>query len=181
VENQGEVRFTTAAHCWDAVVEKRVYHGDNSVGIINEIIGEDVALVESSVPFSNNLLDVETRAKELCPASKFRFGDWFVLDSVFTGRQLLKCFGMRAEKRPAHKNWPGPEAERNYVVLEEGVFSVPAREIDKEPNVRGGVCGTPIIFAGTDVVDELTIQKGIVGGFMCYTDNVIPMGGRMHM
>jgi len=124
------------------------------VGIINEIIGEDVALVESSVPFSNNLLDVGTRAKELCPASQFRFGDWFVIDAAFTGRQLLKCFGMRAGKRRAHTNGPGPKAERNYIVLEQGIFSVQAREMDREPNVRDGVCGTPIIFAGTDVVDE---------------------------
>ena len=58
-----------------------VYHGDNLVGIL----GEDLALVERSVPFSSKLLDLETSAKELCPAGQFGFGDWFVLDSAFTG------------------------------------------------------------------------------------------------
>ena len=55
-----------------------VYHGDNLVGIL----GEDLALVERSVPFSSKLLDLETSAKELCPAGQFGFGDWFVLDSA---------------------------------------------------------------------------------------------------
>jgi len=47
--------------------------------------------------------------------------------------------------------------------------------IERNPIVRDGVCGSPRIYAGNGKDKEAVIlEKGIVGGFMCYSDCAIP-------
>jgi len=89
----------------------------------------------------------------------------------------MRYFGLKAGKRRAPANWSGPEGDFEYVVLKQGVLSVQEKKIckaDNVPVIREGVCGTPIIFAGKlPQGEDNIISKGMVGGFMFYTDNVI--------
>jgi hypothetical protein len=174
VNKGSEVRFTTAKHCWDAVDDKVVYHGDRAVGRIQEVYGDDIALVQIPFAFSNDLLDVSTTAKTLQKAEDFTEGDLFVIDSAFTGRQMLEMFGVRAGLRRAPKGWRGPKEDHRYVVLEQGVCSIETPVMTSSPMVREAVCGTPLIYIGRDERgDEGILARGIVGGFMLYCANVI--------
>jgi len=83
-------------------------------------------------------------------------------------------FGVGAGKRRSKIGRSGPKEEHNYVALEQGVFSVETPIIDQSPMIQEGVCGTPIIYVGKKIQEEKeNLAKGIVGGFMCYTDNFI--------
>ena len=96
---EGKKRFTCAAHGWDKVVEKDVYHAGTNVGVITEALGEDIGLAETSVSFSNTLLDVNTTAQRLLHSSLLKFGQFLVIDSAFTSRQRVRCFGVRTGLR----------------------------------------------------------------------------------
>jgi hypothetical protein len=177
-----ERRFTTARHCWDAVGDKVVYHADRAVGRIEETLGDDIALVQSPFSFSNGVLDLNATAQTLKRADEFVEGDYFVLDSAFTGRQRLMLFGVRAGKHRAGPQWKGPKEEYDYVVLEQGVYSVETPIMESPPMIREGVCGTPIIHAGRKIGEEVEyVAQGVVGGFMLYCDNVIPTSPKAKM
>jgi hypothetical protein len=56
--------------------------------------------------------------------------------------------------------------------------------IDSNPIVRDVVCGTPLIYAGKTLRQEKeAVEKGLGGGggFLCYTNNVIPTASKTRM
>jgi hypothetical protein len=163
-------RITASRHCWDAVDDKIAVHGDVEVGKLKETYGDDIVLVEATQPFSNKLLEVDAEAQRFIHSDLLEFGDFLVMDSAFTGKQKLRFWGVRAGRRRPSMGWQGPVADYDYVVVEQGVCSVDQPVIDKSPIVRRGVCGTPLILAGRDFIDETLLSNGLVGGFMCYTD-----------
>ena len=73
----------------------------------------------------------------------FVSGDYFVMDSAFTGKQRLKLFGVRAGKKHVGQDWDGPKPESDNVTLEQRVFSVETPIMHDSPVIRDGVCGTP--------------------------------------
>jgi len=173
VEKDGSRRFTVAKHGWDKVDNKDVYHCGRKIGDLKETLGDDIGLVESDERFSNEFLDIDTKAKEFLRAQDIKYGDVFVLDSAFTGRQTLRFFGLRAGFKRPPPNVPievAPKHSTKYVVIKQGVFSVDEPMINKPPMIRDGVCGTPLVYAGNLVEDPEAIARGLVGGFMCYTD-----------
>ena len=182
VKRGNDIRFTTSMHCWDTESNKIVYHAGQEVGIINEKLGDDIALVNSQVPFSNEFLELEGKAKMLMKAEDIEWGSFFYIDSAFTGKQKLFFIGVRAGKRRGGKNWMGPKEEHEYVVVEQGVFSVHSPIIETSPMIRDGVCGSPLIYAGNVEDQEAEIlEKGMVAGFMCYTDCIIPTLPKLRM
>ena len=89
---KGEVeRFTVEFHGWDSVTEKDVYHGGVKVGRIDETVSEDIGLVESFYPFSNELLDIDATAKQLLYSTLIKYGGYIMIDSAFTSRQTMRC------------------------------------------------------------------------------------------
>jgi hypothetical protein len=174
VKRDNDIRFTTSMHCWDTEVNKIVHHAGQEVGIINEKLGDDIALVNSQVPFSNDFLNLEGKAKMLMKAEDVQWGSFFYIDSAFTGKQKLIFIGKRVGKKDG-KNWMGPKKNHAYVVVKQGVFSVHSPIIEKSPMIRDGVCGSPLIYAGNEADQKAQIlEKGMVAGFMCHTDCIIP-------
>ena len=178
IGKDGEQRFTTAAHVWKAVDAKPVYHAGQPIGWVEgETIGEDIALVKSPFKFSNDFLDIATSAKELGESNRFQAGDLFWIDSACTGRQELCLHGVRAGKSHSPKDWRGPTADYDYIIFQQGVCSVKESKITKSPMIREGVCGTPLVWAGRrkrNQERESKLDEGVIGGFMLYTDVVIP-------
>ena len=170
---QDQVRFTCAKHGWDnPSLDNVVYHGNHNVGTITETYGEDIGLVMTQYPFSNEFLDLNIRAKRLLHSSLIRFGEFAIIDSAYTSRQRMRLFGVRTGKKRVSANYPGPRAPYEYVTVEQGIFSVQAAVINREPRIRDGVCGTPIIHQGMTRTDQLALERGEVLGFMHYTDVV---------
>lgn len=66
------------------MIEKDVYHAGTKVGVITELSHEDIGLVETSVPFNKTLLNINTTAQRSLYSSLLKFGQYFVVDSVFT-------------------------------------------------------------------------------------------------
>ena len=160
-------RFTCALHGWDKVVEKDVYHAGAKVGMITEAFGEDIGLVKTSAPFSNTLLDVDTAAKRLLHSSLLKFGQDLIIDSAFTSRQRVRCFGIRAGLRNPP---PGPTSRTRYAVVNQGLCAVRSPVINSEPQLRLGMCGTPLVLSGEFLADESYLRHGHVAGFMLWTD-----------
>lgn len=170
---QGQVRFTCAKHGWDKPsIDNLVHHGNHNVGTITETYGEDIGLVTTQYSFSNEFLDLNIRAKRLLHSSLIPFGEFVVIDSAYTSRQRMRLFGVRTGKKRVPPNYIGPRAPYEYVVVEQGIFSVQAAVINREPRIRDGVCGTPIIHQGMTLTDQSALQRGEVVGFMHYTDVV---------
>lgn len=168
---RGEVsRFTVAAHTWDAVQDKDVYHGGVRVGRVEKTISEDVGMVESAFPFTNEFLDIRASAQKLYHSSLLRYGDWIVLDSAFTSKQKMRCLGIRTGKKRQMANSIRPREDYSYVTTDQGIFSVTAPVINSQLQIREGVCGTPLLVAGKFKSDESLLKEGLVAGFMLYTD-----------
>ena len=173
VSRQDQVRFTCAKHRWDKpAVDNAVYHGSTKVGKITETCGEDIGLVTTECPFSNQLLDVDVHAKRLLHSSLIPFGQFVVIDSAYTSRQRMRLFGLRTGKKRPPPNHTGPLAQFNYVAVDQGIFSVQAAVINREPRIRDGVCGTPILHQGVTITDQSALGRGEVVGFMHYMDVV---------
>ena len=160
-------RFTCAGHGWDEVVEKGVYHAGTKVGVITEALGEDIGLVETFLSFNNTLLDINTTAHRLLNSSLLKFGQYLVIDSAFTSRQRLRCFGIRTGLRQPP---PGPSPSVRYAVVHQGIFAVRSPVIKCEPKLRLGMCGTPLVLSGEYLEDESCLRHGHIAGFMLWTD-----------
>jgi len=99
-------RSTTSLHCWNAVEDKLAMHGDVEVGTLKESYGDDISLVGTTQPFSNKLLDIDTKVQQFIHSDLLKFGHFFVMDKspgvrrVFVelhsywrvGTQLMKLF-----------------------------------------------------------------------------------------
>jgi len=170
---KGDVEcFTVALHGWDAVTEKDVYHGGNKVGTIRASISKDIGLVETSHSFSNTFLDVDATAQRLFHSTLLRYGDYVIMDSAFTSRQHMRLLGVRSGKKRTPPGYVGPASDCDYVAIDQGIYSVRAPIINTEPQVREGVCGTPVLLAGKHKEDLSILKDGCVVGFMIWTDIV---------
>jgi hypothetical protein len=168
---RGEVfRFTVAAHTWDAAQDKDVYHGGVCVGRVEKTVSEDVGMVDSAFPFTNELLDIKASAQKLYHSSLLRYGDWIVLDSAFTSKQKMRCLGIRTGKKRLKAGSIRLREDYSYVNTDQGIFSVTPPVINSQPQIREGVCGTPLLVAGKFESDESLLKEGLVVGFMLYTD-----------
>jgi hypothetical protein len=88
--------FTTAKYCWETEIEKVVYHADKKVGTIQELLGDDIALVKSKVKFSNAFLDIDSTAKSfLRPQDRSHLWLLSVGDmlTAIVARDTIKPFG----------------------------------------------------------------------------------------
>src|ERR1700724_4414960 len=70
-------RLTVASHTWDGADEgnRIVYHGAHAVGRVTEVLGEDIGLVELTIPFNNTFLSYEARAKQLIDSDHITMDD----------------------------------------------------------------------------------------------------------
>ena len=170
---EGQVRFTCAKYGWDKPsIDNAVYHGNHAVGTITETYGENTGLVTTQYSFSNEFLDLNIRAKHLLHSSLIPFGEFAVINSVYTSRQRMRLFGIRTSKKRVSPNYIGLWAPYEHVVLEQGIFSVQAAIINREPRIRDDVCGTPIVRHGMTLTDQSALERGEVLGFIHYTDVV---------
>ena len=139
VKRGNDIRFTMSMHCWDTESNKIVYHVGQEVGIINEKLGDDIALINNQMPFSNEFLELEGKAKMLMEAKDIEWGNFFYIDSTFIGKQKLFFIDVRAGKRRGSKNWMDPKEEHIYVVIEQGVFSIDSSIIETNPMIRDDI------------------------------------------
>jgi hypothetical protein len=110
VRRRDEVRFTCAKQSWDKVEDKAVCHAGRRVGTVTELLGEDIGLVSTNSPFSNQLLDFDARAKHLLHSSLLPFGEFaVVIDSADTSKQHMRLFGLRVGNR-RRSMWDGKES-----------------------------------------------------------------------
>jgi hypothetical protein len=172
VYRRDEVRITCAKHGWDGVEDKKVYHAGQCVGTITDCLLEDIGLFTSTVPFLNHLLDINVTAKRLRHSSLISYGQWVVIDSAYTSKQRMRVFGLRVGKKRPPPGYDGPSGEYEYVQVDQVIFSVRADVINREPKIRDGVCGTPILLQGRTLVDQSDLHRGEVVGFMHYTNVV---------
>jgi hypothetical protein len=177
VQKDGECRLTVAAHTWDSVKEKMVYHGGKLVGTIEQVIGEDIGLVPMTVPVSNIFLDNDIMARRLIPTGSVSSDDYVVADSCFTGVQNLKCAGVRYGKR--RQTGPGPSANQSYVILEQGIYQSSTPIVPQPPVIRLGMCGTPLHRVGNRI-DETVQACGDILGFFLWLDVTTYAGPRLY-
>jgi len=174
------MRVTVAAHGWDAVEDKVVYHpmrtGHNIATVVDRI-GEDVGMVDCSCPYTNDLPELQSKAKSLYHSSRLRYNQFVVIDSCFTGVQTLRVLGVRtgAGRRPpvtdAGDPVPGPLQDIQYIKVEQGIYGVNSTVIPRERRIREGVCCTPLIVGGTNKREMARILgDGMVAGFMLWND-----------
>jgi len=180
VQKNGVNRITVAAHGWDEVEEKIVYHptrNGHKVGTVVEQIGEDIGLMSFCCNYSNELPDAGITAKSLFPSTQLQYNQYVMIDSCFTGIQTLKVLGVRtgADRRiPTGEGAgiaAGPLNDHHYIKIAQGIYGVNAAVIPREPQIREGMCGTPLIVAGKNKREMAEVIKdGKVAGFMLWND-----------
>ena len=180
VQKDDVVRVTVAEHGWDAVQDNVVYHPTRSghnIGTIVDKIGEDIGLVACTYPYTNELPELQTKAKSLLHSSQLQYNQFVVIDSCFTGVQTLRVLGVRtgADRRvpvtDGQDPVPGPLKDYQYIKVEQGIYGVNSAIIPTDPRIREGVCGTPLIVGGKSK-REMTrvLGDGMVAGFMLWND-----------
>jgi hypothetical protein len=177
VEKNGECHLTVAAHTWDAVEDKIVYHGGKIVGTMEQVIGEDIGLVPVTVRMSNKFLENDIPARRLIRTGEANSEDYVMVDSCFTGAQKLKCAGARYGKR--RLIGPGPSANHQYIILEQGIYQSSTPIVPRPPVVRLGMCGTPLHRIGNRT--DATVQpSGDIVGFFLWVDVPTYAGPRLY-
>ena len=187
VEKNLETRLTVAFHCWDTeykAVPKTLGDGNHfsvsqaetTVGHVDERIGAtDIGLAKlnNDIVFHNRFLDIPTKAKVLVCTSDFEVNDEFFIDSFVTGRQRVRCQGIRIGiegEREVLKgdknNLPGTG---NFICLRQGVYSTGSPEIHRVPQIRAGVCGSALVRVKT-ARGKNVLQNGEICGFMHWSD-----------
>ena len=120
-----------------------VCHGSQIVGKLVDQIGENIGLVASDVLFENICFDGTVLGK-FEGSESLRCFELFMMDSFVTGRQILSSVGIRCGLR-RFSDEPGPSPDRDYVVVEQGIFATGANILKKPPFIREGTCGTPLV------------------------------------
>ena len=167
VKKNGDTRFTVALHTFDDNVDMPVYHGSQIVGKLVDQIGEDIGLVASDVLFENICFDGTVLGK-LQRSENLRCFDLFMMDAFVTGRQILSSVGIRCSlRRPSDESGP---SDRDYVVVEQGIFATGANILKKRPFIRGGTCGTPLVRIAPPGHVRNYDGVGDVLGFMLWND-----------
>lgn len=163
-------RLTVASHTWDRVDEENriVYHGAHAVGRVTEVLGEDIGLVELTVPFNNTFLSYDVRAKRLIHSDHITMDDRICVDSCYTGPQTLQCHGSRIGKRK--RRGPGPSGDYIYVILEQGIYATNCTFILHTPYIREGMCGTPLLRVENSLDSSVRPERGEICGFFLWCD-----------
>jgi len=164
VAKDGEIRLTCPSHMFDNVSAKVGYHGDLVVGELDQTIGEDIGLLETVVPLSNQFLSVDCTAKHLVKTSDIADDDIVTVDSCFTGPQRMLFVGTRTGKRK--RRTTGPSHPNYYVILEQGIYTSSDPVIPKPPIVRMGMCGTPLLRIGNKRNDTVAVVGDVLGFFL---------------
>jgi hypothetical protein len=144
-------KVTCAKHGWDGVEDKKVYHAGQYTGTITASLGEDIGLFNPAVPFSNRFFNINITAKTLLHSSLIPFGQFVVIGSAYTSKQRMRLFGLRvSEKTRPSAGYIGSRQENEYVQpVDQSIFSGRADvKVNREPHIRDGVCGTPILHQG---------------------------------
>ena len=166
VSRNGQKRLTVAAHTWET--DNMVYHGNQRIGPVVDKIGEDIGLVDVTVPVSNTFLSSNATAKTLVDSTNVHWGDMMSIDTCYTGTQLLFSHGIRTGKK-RHRG-PGPDGDTVYIIVEQGIFATNAPYIPRPPQIRLGMCGTPLLRVGNALDDSSSIDDGEICGFFLWTD-----------
>jgi hypothetical protein len=136
------------------------------VGRMLNVIGEDIGLVDVVVPAHNKVLSVEIAPQRIIPSANLFMGDSMIVDNCYTGCQSLTCHGLRTGKK--RHTGAGPMGDTFYVVLEQGIFATNTPYIPRPPQIRTGMCGTPIIRV--ESLLDTDAEPGDVCGFFLWTD-----------
>jgi len=178
--SRGEERMTVAVHGWQAVDKKIVYHPTHrghNIGTILDVLGEDIGLTSITCDFSNVFSDLQVRAKSLFHSSQLQYNQFVAIDSCFTGVQTLRVLGVRTgiDRRETVTEGgnpiPGPSQDHRYVKIAEGIYGINSAIIPREPQIRDGVCGTPLVVAGRNKREMARVlTDGMVAGFMLWND-----------
>src|SRR5579859_6356957 len=86
VKKDDVVRVTVANHGWDAVEDKVVYHptrNGHNIGTIIDKLGEDIGMMACSCSYTNELPEVQTKAKRLLHSSELQYNQFVVIDFLF--------------------------------------------------------------------------------------------------
>ena len=97
VTRNGEKRMTVAAHTWNG--NDNVYHRKTNIGKMVSVVGEDIGLVDVTVPVHNKFLSTDVSAKRLIHSTGVYVGDKMLVDNCYTGSQILFCHGLRTGKK----------------------------------------------------------------------------------
>jgi hypothetical protein len=193
-------RLTVSYHCWEPLIQKnpdmfgspsacKVIQGDpgTEVGFVHERIkATDVALAKllPSIEFRNEFMEIDARPKRLLPLKQIRVADEFLIDSFVTGKQRLKCVGVRfplkrRENARSHPHRIGPEShlppdENIYIELRQGIYATNEPKILKQPKIREGVCGAVLVRCRQRsnplrTLDSV-LKDGEVAGFIHFAD-----------
>jgi hypothetical protein len=161
VAKDGDVRMTGALHGWDGSDDKTVYHGDKAIGVITASLGEDIALIETSYPFNNRLLDYDVIPQKLVPSGDVEDGDTLILDSCYTGVQQLYATGRRTGLQ--RRKGDGPRNDTSYIRINQGIYAMNSSIIRSPPQIREGACGTPLVRVGNKRKKAKYDDGGVVG------------------
>ena len=161
-------RLTVASHTWDGVDEERriVYHGTHAVGRLKEVLGEDIGLVETNVPFNNTFLSYDVHAKRFIHSDHITMDDRICVDSCYTGPQMLQCHGSRTGKRK--RRGSGPSGDCIYIIIEQGIYATNCTFIPHPPYIREGMCGTPLLRMENTLDSSVSPERGEICGFFLW-------------
>jgi hypothetical protein len=195
-------RLTVSYHCWESIIESKpeafgsldtefckVLQGEpgTKVGFVHERIeSTDIALAKllPSIEFRNEFMEMQARASRLLPSGEISLGDEFLVDSFVTGKQRLRCVGMRylfvrkANSR-SHPRLVGPDDllprdESLYVELAQGIYASNEEKIPGQPKIREGICGAVLLRCFLRSSPERTansvLHDGEVAGIMHFAD-----------
>lgn len=167
VRKQQRIGLTGAIPCWDKQLESDVKLGHEDctvkqghwvegtvVGTVMERIGtSDIGVAKVDKQFSNRFLDLNGSASSLLHSDELRpLNESFWIDSFVTGPQQLASNGKRVYRANRRgKDLFGdtsslPSAGR-YVELVQGIYATSSPEMNRQPEIREGVCGAAIIRA----------------------------------
>ncbi|KIX09744.1 uncharacterized protein Z518_00825 [Rhinocladiella mackenziei CBS 650.93] len=188
VEKDGEIRLTVAFHCWadeyaatpDALGDPdhfSVKQGNTRVGYVAERVGEtDIGLakLDDGIVFSNRFLDIDSSAKTLLLLEDISQGDTVLIDSFVTGRQALRCVGIRIVTAKGSASFLKGEAkdlpgEGNYIHLSQGIWATNAPDICGATKIRAGVCGSAAVRNKAEGATK-SLDRGEICGFMHWSD-----------
>ncbi|KAL9020027.1 MAG: hypothetical protein Q9185_002715 [Variospora sp. 1 TL-2023] len=195
VRNGAQSRLTVAFHCWDHEYETnaqsfgnpdafKAVQGDadtgTEIGYVKERFqSSDIGLVKlhDGITFQNQFMEFQTNAKALISSESIEMADEFLIDSYVTGRQTLKCLGIRIRKDSSREKdfivGKGQEhllpPSGKYINLIQGIYATSEPVIKSPPKIREGVCGSALVRSrkrwGGDVLSE-----GAIAGFMQFSD-----------
>ncbi|MCJ1246699.1 hypothetical protein MMC30_003908 [Trapelia coarctata] len=114
-------------------------------------------------------------AKVLLCSPDVNMNDEFFIDSFVTGRQRLRCQGLRigieAERDVLKGDKSNLPRTGTFISLRQGVYATGSPEIRGVPKIRAGICGSALVRvrkAGRDGGEVL--ENGEISGFMHWSD-----------